>query len=101
MIFYSALVNKVFANMLDTISNSVLELDDLVLESMSQVMSSEGRGSVWECNHCGKQEKDKNNMRRHVESHFSFSHTCPYCAKVYKSRPSLKCHISVKHKDGM
>jgi len=77
------------------------DLDNLVLESMSQIQSSEGRGSVWQCNHCGKEEKDKNNMRRHVESHYSFTHTCPYCAKVYKSRPSLKCHISVKHKGGM
>eukprot|EP00092_Neocalanus_flemingeri_P060133 GFUD01072035.1.p1 GENE.GFUD01072035.1~~GFUD01072035.1.p1 ORF type:complete len:341 (-),score=102.07 GFUD01072035.1:1-1023(-) len=77
------------------------DLDDLVLESMCQVMNSDGRGSTWQCNHCGKQDKDKNNMRRHVESHFSFSHTCPYCAKVYKSRPSLKFHISSKHKEGM
>ena len=76
------------------------DLDDLVLDSMSQV-SSEGMGTLWQCNHCGKQDKDKNNMRRHVESHFSFSHTCPYCAKVYKSRPSLKYHMSTKHKAGL
>jgi len=77
------------------------ELDSLVLESLFQVQSSDGRGSMWQCTHCGKQEKDKNNMRRHVESHYSFSHTCQYCGKVYKSRPSLKYHMSVKHKEGM
>jgi len=77
------------------------ELDSLVLESLVQVQSSDGRGSAWQCTHCGKQEKDKNNMRRHVESHYSFSHTCQYCGKVYKSRPSLKYHMSVKHKEGM
>jgi len=80
------------------------ELDDLVLESMSQVMAIDGVGNStnsWQCNHCGKQDKAKINMKRHVESHFSFSHTCPYCAKVYKSRPSLKYHMSTKHKAGL
>jgi len=77
------------------------ELDSLVLESLFQVQNSEGRGSVWQCVHCGKQEKDKNNMRRHVESHYNFSHACKYCGKVYKSRPSLKYHMSVKHKEDM
>jgi len=74
------------------------DLDDLVQNSMTQVIG-EGRGTTWECNHCGKQDKMKINMSRHVESHFSFSHTCPYCAKVYKSRPSLKFHIATKHKE--
>ena len=81
-------------------NNNIPDLDELVLESMNQVLKSDGRGYSWQCNHCGKEDKDKNNMRRHVESHFSFSHTCPYCAKVYKSRPSLRCHISTKHRTG-
>jgi len=74
------------------------DLDDLVHNSMSQV-NTEGMGTAWQCNHCGKQDKKKINMSRHVESHFSFNHTCPYCGKLYKSRPSLKCHLATKHKD--
>jgi len=74
------------------------DLDALILDSMSQVVS-EVKGTCWQCNHCGKQDKDKKDMRRHVESHYSFSHTCPHCEKIYKSRPSLKSHISAKHKD--
>jgi len=74
------------------------DIDELVQSSMAQVIG-EGGGTTWQCNHCGKQDKMKINLSRHVESHFSFSHTCPYCAKVYKSRPSLKFHMATKHKD--
>ena len=65
-------------------------------ESMRSVSSSD-RGMIWKCNHCGKEDKDKSMMKRHVESHFHFKHYCPYCGREYKSRPSLQCHISTKH----
>jgi len=73
------------------------DLEDLVLGSMSSNPCGE-RGAMWQCNHCGKEDKDKNNMRRHVESHFNFKHTCPYCGNEFKSRPSMQSHISRKHK---
>jgi len=73
-------------------------LEDLVLSSMSSSHCAV-RGAMWTCNHCGKEDKDKNNMRRHVESHFNFKHTCNYCGKVFKSRPSMQSRISRKHKD--
>jgi len=72
-------------------------VEDLVLESMTSLAGA-GKGTLWQCNHCGKEDKDKSMMKRHVESHFHFKHTCPYCGKDYKSRPSLQCHISTKHK---
>jgi len=71
-------------------------IEDIVLNSMCSVPSE--RGMVWQCNQCGKEDKDKSMMKRHVESHFSFKQTCPYCHKLYKSRPSLQAHISQKHK---
>ena len=90
---FQPIIGKITIN-----ADSLPDLDDLVQNSMTQ-MIGEGRGTTWQCNHCGKQDKMKINMSRHVESHFSFSHTCPYCAKVYKSRPSLKFHMATKHKD--
>jgi len=75
------------------------EIEDIVLESMSSVSTE--RGVLWQCNYCGKQDKDKSMMKRHVESHFSFKQTCPYCHRMYKSRPSLQAHISQKHKHGL
>jgi len=71
-------------------------IEAIVLDSMCSVPSE--RGMVWQCNQCGKEDKDKSMMKRHVESHFSFKQTCPYCHKLYKSRPSLQAHISQKHK---
>ena len=76
---------------------TILEIEDLVLESMTSLAGA-GKGNLWQCNHCGKEDKDKSMMKRHVESHFSFKHSCPYCGKEYKSRPSLQSHISTKHK---
>jgi len=74
------------------------DLESLVLESLTN-LSGGGRGTLWQCNHCGKEDKDKSMLKRHVESHFHFKHSCPYCGKEYKSRPSLQCHISTKHKE--
>lgn len=85
-------------NYLNIIFFFLSALEDLVLSSMSSSHCAV-RGAMWTCNHCGKEDKDKNNMRRHVESHFNFKHTCNYCGKVFKSRPSMQSHISRKHKD--
>jgi len=73
------------------------DLEYLVLGSLKSVTGA-GRGTLWQCTHCGKEDKDKSMLKRHIESHFHFKHSCPYCGKEYKSRPSLQCHISTKHK---
>jgi len=76
------------------------DLEDLVLGSLISLAGA-GRGTMWQCKHCGKEDKDKSMLKRHIESHFHFKHSCPYCGKEYKSRPSLQCHISTKHKMSM
>jgi len=73
-------------------------IEDLVLECMTYQGGVTG-GALWQCEQCGKQDRDKSMMKRHIESrHFSFQQTCPYCGRTYKSRPSLQAHISQKHK---
>ena len=51
------------------------------------------------CIACGKIGKDDRNMRRHIETHIDgISYECNICAKTFRSKNSLGCHMSVFHK---
>jgi hypothetical protein len=63
--------------------------------------SSDGAGKAWACNVCGKTNKDKTKMKRHVETHVEgFIHPCPFCRKQNKSRESLRQHVANYHTEG-
>ena len=77
---------------------SFSELDALIAKSMSQVYHSEwGKGAMWKCDVCSRTNKDKSIIKHHVETHFHFQQTCPYCGQQMKTRKSLKMHISNLH----
>ena len=77
---------------------SIPELDKLVANSMSLNVDEYGC-RLWMCDLCRKTNKDKQDMRRHMETHFpGFEHPCPYCDKQSKSRDALRKHISHYHK---
>jgi len=74
------------------------DLDDLIAQSMSLVLSDTG-ARLWKCEVCGRSNKDKADIRRHMEKHLSgFDHRCPHCNKQAKSREALRKHISNYHK---
>jgi len=74
------------------------DLDDLIAQSMSLVLPSTG-GRLWKCEICGRTNKDKADIRRHMEKHFpGFDHRCNYCNKQAKSREALRKHIANYHK---
>jgi len=76
------------------------EILDAMVESICVRRSHyHGMGTVYECGICKKVVKKKEKMRCHAEKHIKgFSHQCVYCGKHYKTRPSMKVHISIAHK---
>ena len=68
------------------------------LESMMENIN-EGNPKQWRCTVCGRTASNKNDVRRHVESHIEgVSHACSLCGKVSRSSKGLVDHMSVYHK---
>merc|ERR1712183_296250 len=59
-------------------------------------------GTKFSCTLCGKQNNQKGNLMKHVESvHFpnSFSHQCKYCDQIFYAKNNLYVHVSKFHKN--
>ena len=67
---------------------------------MVKVLDSNNQ-HVWKCLECGKISKYITNLKGHVEAnHFEgLQFNCGLCPKVFKSRGSLRNHISNIHKE--
>ena len=76
------------------VATSCDQLNETINSMMQKV---EG---TWSCIKCGKSDKDKSNMRNHIEGKHieGVSHPCNQCGKQFRSRNSLTNHISVNHK---
>ena len=66
-------------------------------------------GQTWEptwntnshtCKVCGKSFAYKHVLENHIETHMDCSYPCDECHKIFKTRNSLKSHISQKHRNG-
>jgi len=56
---------------------------------------------IFKCKMCGKINRDKSNIRKHVESiHFpgTYLYTCKHCGEVLSTKSMLHNHIAMKHK---
>ena len=73
------------------------KLDEMIVTNADGTIS---------CSVCGKVAKEgrrpydtRNNLRNHVETHLEgLLYNCPLCDKTFRSRNSLNCHKSLKHK---
>ena len=73
-------------------------LDLAISNSMALVYDEVAGVKVWQCLHCNKTNKDKSAIHRHMESHLDGqSHSCGVCYKTYKTRFSLKVHMTREH----
>ena len=79
--------------------SNVEELDGQI-DSMLQKVDGSGMYTVWACSVCGKQSKQRSNIRQHIEARHTdgISHPCDQCGKVMRSRNSLAKHIIAFHK---
>ena len=58
----------------------------------------EKREEVWACMQCGKNDKSKFHIRRHVEIHIGgFTFNCNKCEKNFPHRNALKAHVLRSH----
>jgi len=73
------------------------ELDDLIAQSMSLVVDETGL-KVWTCHLCNRTNKEKQDIKRHMEIHLQVQHDCPHCDKQVKTREALRKHIYRYHK---
>ena len=84
----------------DEIVLDVSSVDEL-LESFMVKVVDENHMPVWQCNECGKMSKYITNMKGHIEANHvqGLKFNCSYCEKIFKSRASLRNHVSNFHKN--
>jgi len=76
-----------------TITN-LEDLDEIIISMSEKVLKK------YRCRECGKDERDKTDMRKHIErKHIEgISHPCLYCNKRYKTREQNEKHTRNAHK---
>jgi hypothetical protein len=85
---------------LDTIDGKNAQLHtnteiDLQIEQI--IEKNEG---LWKCKECGKTKAHKGHLKEHAEIHLEgISHVCHICRKAFRSRHTLRTHISHKHSE--
>lgn len=73
------------------------ELDEQISQSVTQVVDPNGL-RIWSCVVCHKTGKERRDLLRHVEIHFSLQQNCSYCGKTAKNREALRSHVKTYHK---
>ena len=81
-----------------TVSSDLQNLDETVLSMMETSQLGNGRQGK-RCNVCGK-EGFVGDIKRHIEANHveGLEIPCNYCDKTFKSRNSLRNHISREHR---
>ena len=75
-------------------SESAVDIEDTVNQHFERVSSG-----VYKCKLCGKIAKKSIDLKRHIETHIDgVSYECNVCAKTFRSKNSLGCHMTVFHK---
>ena len=73
------------------------ELDEQISESVTQIVDRNGL-KVWSCIVCHKTGKERRDLLRHAETHFSVEQSCRFCGKTAKNREALRSHIKSYHR---
>ena len=69
-------------------------------EMLEKQFSLDTLGGMYICKLCSKRTEKIHIMREHVEVHVdSFRFPCNICKKSYRSRPSLRNHCNIKHRE--
>ena len=71
--------------------------DGQLAETIKSMMDK--TDDIWRCTQCGKTNKDKSNLRRHIEAKHieGVSHSCAQCGKQFRSKGTLYYHNSIHH----
>ena len=75
-----------------------IELDRQCGELMVSNYDALTHKTQWTCTACNFTSKIRSTMKEHVETHITgFSHQCPHCVKICKTRNALRGHIIRAH----
>ena len=80
------------------ISSNISELDEQIKSMMVSGQTQMGKRLAKMCRVCGK-EGSYQNIKDHIEANHieGVSHPCDLCDKTFRSRPSLRMHLSSQH----
>ena len=60
------------------------------------------KGVGWMCRVCAKVDRNKANMRLHVDvNHIDARYVCPFCQYVNKTEDARRKHVNYKHRMNM
>lgn len=78
---------------------SILDIEALVQSYMKKTVDSDC-SYVWQCIECGKTSRVSTNLKDHIEANHlgNLQIECNMCAKMFKSRGSLRAHVRSSHK---
>ena len=81
------------------IVNDLKDLDEKIRSMMRTSEQRGNQGRLKGCTVCGKEGTYKN-IQDHIEAHHitGVSHSCKICGKIFRSRHSLRNHMSSIHK---
>jgi len=75
------------------------DIEALVQSYMKKTVDSDC-SYVWQCIECGKTSRVSTNLKDHIEANHlgNLQIECSMCAKMFKSRGSLRAHVRSSHK---
>ena len=71
------------------------------IEELAKFYISRNEAKFYICSICGKESRDLHNAKTHLESsHFPSEkgYECQMCGSVLKTKNTLACHMSRKHR---
>ena len=80
--------------------NEPLMEDNSELDKCIDALTEQGNDGSWICQKCGKKDKSKFHLRRHVETHVEgFKHPCNFCEREFTQRALVKAHVLRNHSE--
>ena len=74
--------------------------DNSELDKCIDALTEQVDDGSWICKKCGKKDKSKFHLRRHVETHVEgFKHPCNFCEREFTQRALVKAHVLRNHSE--
>ena len=71
-----------------------LQITELLVSSYDPVVGK----TIWQCAQCHFSSKFRYTVKEHIETHLDgFTHQCPQCEKICKTRNALRAHVMRAH----
>ena len=91
-------------SLVSTFTNTSFIPPDTTIEELTSIIDSMidntvGEQRAWKCKVCGREDKIRRGMRRHVETHIEgVSYPCKLCDAVRTSSHAFNAHMAKTHR---